>query len=780
MGSVALLLLDKRRLVTVAVSLGFVAVGLLLGTQATSNATTTSLRQWYERQRVDGRERGPVDIEGRLRRDAFATESGVSLDLGVERLRTPSGWVDMEGGLRVTVSGALVVDRIEGWREGRMVKMPVTLRPAARYLNPGVPDQERVLMWRGTSLLGSVKSGVLVDVVGRGGKWSETAAQVRSEVRRRVERAVGRFSKESASVVTAVLIGDRAGIGPDARRRLQEGGTYHVIAISGGNVAILSGVLLLLLRLSGCSTACASILTVGCLVAYGSLVGAEASVTRATFAASVFLVARAIDHRAPPLNTLALSATCLVAHSPLLIVDAGFLLTFGATLGILVGVVPVIAWTRPIMLRGGPVLGRLLVSLVAMFAATVCAELALLPISSGAFSRVTAAGLLLNFVAIPLMTVVQVAGLGVVGVSLLSERGADMVGYIAHLGSAGILDSARLVDVAPWLSRRVPAPGLPLTALYYGGWILLLGGLSRPWVRAGSVGLVVVTATSIIWGPVRLSGRGGTCSAGGAILEIVFLDVDQADATLVVFPSGRSLLVDAAGTPRGSFDVGSRIVAPVLWRTGVRRLDYLAVTHAHPDHIGGAVPLAEVFKPREIWEGIPVPRSHRLRLLEKSARQVGTAWRVLQRGDLLTDSGVVVRVWYPETPRWERQEVRNDDSLVIEIRYGAVSIVLPGDIGQAVEAQLLETIPPAPFRVLKVPHHGSRSSSSARFVAALRPAVAVVSAGRNNRFGHPAPEVVLRYEDTGAEVLQTGEVGAVSMCTDGSDVSVATQIQRQR
>ena len=207
-------------------------------------------------------------------------------------------------------------------------------------------------MWRGTSLLGSVKSGLLVDVVDQGGRWSETAAQVRSEVRRRVERAVGRFSEESASVVTAVLIGDRAGIGADARRRLQEGGTYHVIAISGGNIAILSGVLLLLLRLGGCADACASILTVGCLVAYGSLVGAEASVSRATFAASVFLVARAMDHRAPPLNTLALSATCLVAYSPLLIVDAGFLLTFGATLGILVGVDPVIAWTRPIMLRG--------------------------------------------------------------------------------------------------------------------------------------------------------------------------------------------------------------------------------------------------------------------------------------------------------------------------------------------------------------------------------------------------------------------------------------------
>ena len=160
-GAVALLFLDKRRSVTAVASASFVAVGLLLGAQAASDATTTRVWQWHQHQRATGARDDPVAVEGRLRRDAVRTEYGASLDLLVERLRTRSGWVNMGGGLRVTVGGALAADGIEDWVQGRTLRMPVTVRPAARYLNPGVPDQERALMWRGTSLVGSVKSRLL-------------------------------------------------------------------------------------------------------------------------------------------------------------------------------------------------------------------------------------------------------------------------------------------------------------------------------------------------------------------------------------------------------------------------------------------------------------------------------------------------------------------------------------------------------------------------------------------------------------------------------------------
>ena len=170
-----------------------------------------------------------------------------------------------------------------------------------------------------------------------------------------------------------------------------------------------------------------------------------------------------------------------------------------------------------------------------------------------------------------------------------------------------------------------------------------------------------------------------------------------------------------------------------------------------------------------------MPRSARLRELQTIARKGRSAWRRLQTGDLIRVGDVEVHVWHPPPPDWERQRVRNDDSLVLELRHGQVSIILTGDIGPDVESTLATRIPPAPVRVLKIPHHGSRHSSTHRFVDAMSPAVAVVSAGRHNAFGHPNPDVLRRYAEVGAVVLQTPEVGAVSVRSDGRRVVVETQ-----
>ncbi len=392
------------------VGLSFFVVGALLGGQATTRATTSSLRQWYEKHPSERFNRWSVVVEGRLTRDATPTDYGARLSLDVDVIHSPNGPQAVSGGARVTVGGQLAAGRVTDWVAGRRLRLPVAFRQSARYLNPGVPDQQTALMWRGTSLLGSVKNALLVEVVDPGGWWSETAAKVRAEVRDRVGQTVGIFSRRSAGVVTAVLIGDRTGLESDDRRRLQEGGSYHVIAISGGNIAILAGVLLLTLRLVRCDERVASVATVGCLVAYASLVGSEASVTRATFAAALFLLARTFDHRTAALNSLALSASCLVAVSPLTIVDPGFLLTFGATLGLLLGVEQMTRRVRSSLGSSRGIVRTMAMALVAMLAATVCAELALFPLAATVFSRVTVAGLILSFAAIPLMTVAQAAG----------------------------------------------------------------------------------------------------------------------------------------------------------------------------------------------------------------------------------------------------------------------------------------------------------------------------------------------------------------------------------
>jgi len=200
---------------------------------------------------------------------------------------------------------------------------------------------------------------------------------------------------------------------------------------------------------------------------------------------------------------------------------------------------------------------------------------------------------------------------------------------------------------------------------------------------------------------------------------------------------------------------------------GVRRLDYLVLTHGDPDHIGGAAAIVDEFRPRHIWEGVPVPRFEPLNVLHAAAMARGLDWSIVNAGAHISVDGVEVAVLHPPPPDWERQRVRNDDSIVLDIRWRGVSFVMTGDIGKAVERELIRKIAPAPLRILKVPHHGSLSSSTPEFIRALRPNIAVFSAGRNNRFGHPAPDVLERYKAAGVQIFRTDLNGEVDITTDG-------------
>jgi competence protein ComEC len=472
--------------------------------------------------------------------------------------------------------------------------------------------------------------------------------------------------------------------------------------------------------------------------------------------AAIYLAATLFDHRTRPAQAAALTAAIVLCVAPLQVTDAGFALTFGATFGILAGMSRCAG-----LLPGSPWLR----APAALLVASACAEMALLPIGALVFSRVTFAGLVVNFAAIPLMTVAQIAGMAVVGLSWAAPAFARMSGWIAHLAVEGLVGSAALVDVWPWLTHRLAPPS--------------------PWVVAGYYGCLVAVASPVASATLSRLAAAGLLAAGLWIvaapawpasaqppLRVSFLDVGQGDAALVQFPDGRTLSIDAGGLA-AAFDIGARVVSPAFWALGVRRLDYLSVTHGDVDHIGGAASIFRDFRPREVWEGVPVPPHAPTRALRALADGAGTAWRTLQQSDRVSFGDVDLVVHHPPRPEWERQRVRNDDSEVLEIRYGEVSFVFTGDIGRDVERTLAASFPRAAIRVLKVPHHGSATSSSASFLDALRPDIAVISVGRGNPFGHPAASVLERYRNSGAAVYRTDRDGAVVVETDGTTVRVA-------
>lgn len=787
---------------------GTLLAGIAAGIGARSEMHP-SLLDWFDGRAGWDRNQAPEGtsvVEGRLLVDAAPTAYGGSLTVAVARIRHGGRWHALEGVVRLSVSGELVPEHISAWRNGRLVRVPSTLRQPARYANPGTPDGLDRLYARGIHLIGSVKSALLVDVLAPGAAREEWGARMRAAVRRAVDATAGAHDPQSAAIVTAVLIGDRAGLDPAMTDRLQRGGTYHVIAISGGNIAILTALLLLLLRLAGLTGRLPAVIVIGSLLAYGQVVASEPSVTRALFVAIVVLAAQAVDHRADPINTLTLAAGGLTLVDPRAPFNPGFQLTFGATAGLLIGVPRMMTWlgaqwppagepdggdTSPKSSRSRSRLAvgsrHLTVAVVGLLVATVCAELALFPVAVLHFSRVTLAGLLLNFAAIPLMTVTQMAGMAAVGLYASGVAGAAaLAGWTAHLAATGIVESARFADWAPWLTWRLPPPWLPVVGAYYAGWLVWLAAGSH-WPRRAGQGMVTLGAAMMLVAPFpgwpgamaddacALLADKAKQADGQRFLRVHLLDVDQADAILVRFPDGQTLLVDAAGDVlEGSFDVGARVVVPAIWALGVRSLNYLAITHGDPDHAGGGVAVVRDLRPREVWEGVPVPASPILAALRAAAEETDAAWRQVQAGDRLTIGGVGVRILHPPAPDWERPRVRNDDSIVIELRHGGVSVVLPGDIGDEVEPAVAAAVDAAEIRILKAPHHGSRTSSTEAFVQAMRPALAVVSAGRRNLFGHPHPDVVARYERAGAELLQTGHDGAVALCTDGDRVGVST------
>jgi len=593
-----------------------------------------------------------------------------------------------------------------------------------------------------------------VEIVAIGSRADEAFAAARAFARRAIAAAVGRWSPRSAAIVAAIVIGDRAGLDPDVQRRLQEAGTYHVIAISGGNIAILAAVMIGAFRWVGLLGRAAMLSAIGILLAYARLVGGGASVDRATIMAVVYFAARAIDQRSDPLNALASVAAILVAADPLSVADPAFLLTFGATLAILIvaprvprGRVP--SWAEPALGLG---------------AASLATEGLLFPVAAFVFSRVTFAGLALNFAAIPLMAVAQLAGMAVVPAAAVSVRLAAAVGWAAHAGAEGLVRSADLVRVAPAIAYRVAAPNPLVCAAYY---LALAAAWRIRRLRGVAVALALASALWILAEPWTVA-----ASRGDGRLHVTFIDVGQGDSAFVRFPRGSAMLVDAGGLgSASSFDIGDRVVAPVLRAAGVRRLDEMVLTHGDPDHVGGAPAIVDEFRPVEVWEGIPVPRAEPLAALRHEAQTAGLRWANVRAGDHVSIDEVDVRALHPRAPEWERQKVRNDDSIVLELRWRDVSVLFTGDIGQAVERSLSAELLPARLRVLKVPHHGSLTSSSEPFVRAVHPDVAVISAGRANHFGHPAPAVLDRYRAVGTAIFRTDQDGAITIDSDGRSLT---------
>jgi competence protein ComEC len=713
-------------------------------------------------------------VSGTLTEDGTATEDAVRLSIDVETVNS----VKVSGRIQVHVNGEMAALRVAEWTAGRRIVAPVLLRAPTSWRNPGRASERWQRLHQRADLVGTIKSAALVEVA-PGRWWDEAAARARRHVRHAAGRHVAPHSPQSAAIVAAILIGDRTGLAADVQERLRAAGTYHVVAISGGNVAIFAALSFASLGLVLRSFRAVSIVTILVIVGYGAIVGDEPSVRRAITAACVYLLLSAAGVRVGAVNIVGVTALMLTAVDPLIVLDAGAWLSFGATLGILLGAAQFTAWATA---SGGAArspghvsFGRhCWLATLGLLAATVAAELALLPIAAALFARVGLLGLVLNFVAIPAMTIVQLSGMAMTAFAGWWEGPAALFGWAAATAAAWLIDSSRAVDLAPWLVWRVPPVSILWSVAFYGGLAGALALRRHLWTRRVAIAVTVVSAAAIVTAPgLHLAGP------PSGRLRVTLLDVGQGDSIAVQFPDGHSLLIDAGGVPGSSFDLGERVVTPALWALGIRRLDWLAVTHGDIDHAGGLASVERDLRPREVWEGVSVPPNRALQLLREQVHRHRGAWRQILAGHRLELGGVVLEALHPPVPDWERRRVRNDDSLVFRIRFGIVDFLLTGDAGREFEDRFVDPEPRARLRLLKVGHHGSRTSSSPDFLNAVAPHMALISAGRGNTFGHPTPDVVARLEQLDAIVFRTDLDGAIRIETDGAFVDARSMSGRR-
>ncbi|HEX9103511.1 MAG TPA: ComEC/Rec2 family competence protein, partial [Polyangia bacterium] len=380
------------------------------------------------------------------------------------------------------------------------------------------------------------------------------------------------------------------------------------------------------------------------------------------------------------------------------------------------------------------------------------------PIGAWHFAQLAPAGIVSNLVVVPL------AELGVVPVGL-----AGCVAASAQLPGAGAL-----VHVAGWLAQalggftvwfarvapawRVPAPNVvEIVAWYVALAVVAARGRRALRVVAACALVLVASAAWRVWS-----------RASSETLTATFLDVGQGDACVVELPHGRVLVVDGGGSFDPTFDPGQQVIAPFLWRRGIRRIDLLVLSHPHPDHANGLPTLVEQFPVGELWtNGQSTEQPGTVALLAAAARRqvsVG-APRPIELG------GATLRPLWPYDDGGELAvdpaRGENDNSLVVAVGWRGRSLLFAGDLEAEGEAALLARAgPPVAADVVKVPHHGSKTSSTAEFVAATHPSIAVISVGERNRWGFPNPGVTARWRDAGARVWRTDRDGGVTVTVD--------------
>lgn len=793
---------------------------------------------------------GPVDL----------ARDGIHFSLSVEKLNTVTLNLGCSG--VVAFTGYLKHPNDEKkYRElelqsGSRISVRTSVDRTEQYRNPGVSSLATYLDTKDIDAIALVRAPESIVVLESAPNIATVVYRWRSILQREID---GRFSTETAAVLAAALLGNRYNLSNVTAERFREGGTFHILVISGAHISFLGALILLFARRLTMRRWLQLAASASVVWLYTLAVGADISVARAALMFSFVATGHLLFRNASPVNSLGAAALVLLVWSPKDLFDPSLQLTFLSVLAIVAVAWPILQnfaeigswrpsgrtpyppecarsvrafcealywsedeWQREqsklshsYHLFKTPIahwlerhhLQRLLRYLWAAVVVSASVQLLLLPLQIVYFHRLSVSSLILNVVVGILLAILAAVALVALLIAQISVSVAAPLFVLAN----GI-DWLMLHSVDPFArfgiaSIRIPEYSGTSRLIYFFYYVPLVlfavllsrwkpvsrgsrrgqgrnrsrgstqgQGRNRSRGRRQEQGLRVIAMVQVlifvvlVWHPFSSKSTGGK-------LRIDFLDVGQGDSALLTMPDGVTLLVDGGGKPqflknssggRGR-SIGEMVVCEYLWHQGIDSVDYVLATHGDADHINGLNDIVKNFQVRSALVGrTPSNETAFLEFVQTlDARH--TPVQIVQAGDVLKFGKVEIDVLWPPYSGSDAPS-RNNDSVVLRVRFGERTILMTGDIEKAAEELLNKTLVQAD--VVKVPHHGSRTSSTEAFVSVVRPRVAVISVGQTSMFGHPHPEVVDRWKAIGAEVLTTGRSGMITVTTDGRDLMV--------
>lgn len=683
-----------------------------------------------------------VEIEGVVVMPPRKTGSSVSSVLAVEGLNVCGGWQSAEGKVLIIHS---LRDR-SLWVYGDRVRVRGRLQAPRGPRNPGDRDNGKVLRLKGIGHV-LVAQDWRVVRAGEGDALHRLAYRLRDRLGSVIDRTL---SPRRAVLLRGLLLGDRQGLAAGETESYRRAGLAHVLSVSGLHVGFVAGGLMAVTRMLRLGVTASLAVILPCLVVYAVMTGAAPPVLRAAAMFVGSYLGRCLGRPASGVNMLAAALIVVLIPSPGALFDVGLQLSFAAMAGIILLYQPLWGWFR-----------RLFPSWVAApLAITIAAQIATLPLVLRYFGSVSTVGVLANLVAVPLAGVAVVLGFAGSVAGLFLPVAATVINGVTAIPLAGLTTVAEAFGALPGAALAMRPPTAAGVMVYYGVLLAVLGLGRLP--RAGATGwrlfravfLPVVAIVALVCHPP---------SFVSWPVRLVFLDVGQGDAAVAFLPGGRVLVVDggASAEPDGP-------LPRYLRYAGVRRVDYLVLSHADRDHIAGLIPVVEGFEVGEVWEnGYPAAGETYARL-GRAINAKGAPVRRVGRGDVFRPApGVVLEVVNPPVSYLSGTRAdENNNSLVLRLIYGEVSYLLAGDLEREGEERLLASGLDLRGTVLKLGHHGGTTAGGDEFIRAVRPRAVVISVG-GNAFGMPAPATLSRVGGAGATVWRTDRQGAVSAATDG-------------